>query len=301
MGCKAITPHLVSLAKRLEGRPFHLLASYCQGGTRDETVAYVQKQGLAEDTPNVTVSKQTRHPGVKGNGYVPYYVVFDHKGNMAYHHMCGAYHGGDGLKMIEWVDKLLDAAPDIYLGEESYGAIADLAAKVRKRKGLAATVRKLEALKADEGGGAQQEEATQLLERLGVWRDKQLQRIDGLLTTTPSAVVPELKDFAKELAGTTLQEPIAERLKALQTGDVLKRSLALEKVHAKVWKSVRKLKVPKAAKRQGVETFDPSNAACRAAQPKALAKAASKLEKALEGNDDLPFAQTVQRSIQRFR
>ena len=189
------------------------------------------------------MSSQTRHPGVKGNGYVPYYVVFDHKGDMAYHHMCGPYHGGDGLEMIKWVDKLLEAAPDIYLGEETFEHIDDLADKVRARKGLAGTIKKLEALR-DGDDGAKKEEARRLLSALGGWRDRQLERAMGLLSSDPAEVVPTLKALSKELAGTELQAPITERLEETAGSDALKRSLALQKAHEKVWKSIRKLKVP---------------------------------------------------------
>ena len=41
----------------------------------------------------MTITKMGRHPDVRGNGYVPYYVVFDHTGKLAYDHMGGRYHG----------------------------------------------------------------------------------------------------------------------------------------------------------------------------------------------------------------
>ena len=110
-----MTPHLVGLARRLEGKPFHLVASHCQRDTQENVVNYIKSKGLAADTPNVTVTSQGRHPKVKGNGYVPYYMVFDHHGTLIREHMCGDYHGGDGLAMIEWVDKLLADAPDEFL------------------------------------------------------------------------------------------------------------------------------------------------------------------------------------------
>lgn len=296
MGCQAVTPHLVSLAKRLEGRPFHLLASHCQNGSKDEVVAYIKSKGLAADTPNVTVSSQTRHPGIKGNGYVPYYVVFDHDGNMAYHHMCGDYHGGDGLEMIKWVDKLLEATPAIHLGDDPYEHITALAEKVRKRKGLAATVKKLEALQAGEDGPAKVE-AARLIGVLATWRDRQLERVQGLMKKSPSKVTGALKDLTKELAGTKLGDPVRAHAKDLLGSELLKRNLALERAHAKVWKSIHKLRVPKEAQRRGIEEFDPGNPECRAAQPKALKKAVEKLQKALEGNEDLAFAETVRQSI----
>ncbi len=61
MGCQAITPDLVRLAKRLEGRPFHLLASHCQNGNKEEVVAYLKSKGMGSNPPNITVSSQTRH------------------------------------------------------------------------------------------------------------------------------------------------------------------------------------------------------------------------------------------------
>ena len=59
MGCKAITPTMVSLAKKLEGKPFHLLASYCQSGTKADAVAYLKGKGLQPDTPNFTEAALT--------------------------------------------------------------------------------------------------------------------------------------------------------------------------------------------------------------------------------------------------
>ena len=56
MGCKAVTPHLVSLARRLEDKPFHLIATHCQNGQREDVVAYIKSKGLESGTPNVTVS-----------------------------------------------------------------------------------------------------------------------------------------------------------------------------------------------------------------------------------------------------
>ena len=74
----------------------------------------------------MTVTSFGGHPGVKGNGHVPYYMVFDHTGKLRRQHMGGAYHGGDGLEMIEWVDRLLKETPAIWLGNEPFQHLADL-------------------------------------------------------------------------------------------------------------------------------------------------------------------------------
>ena len=118
---------MVSLAKKLEGRPFHLVATHCQRQPKEKVVAYIKSKKLEADTPNFTVSSFGGHPDVSGNGYVPYYMVFDHHGNLAYHHMCGQYHGGDGLEMLTWIDRLLMDTPEIYLGKEPYKHEAKLA------------------------------------------------------------------------------------------------------------------------------------------------------------------------------
>ena len=123
---------MVGLAKRLEGKPFHLLAAHCQDQPRETVVRYVRGKELEASTPNFTVTSFGGHPGVKGNGYVPYYMVFDQHGDLAYHHMCGGYHGGDGLAMIDRVDKLLKETPEIYLGKEPFEAVPKLAAKLKK-------------------------------------------------------------------------------------------------------------------------------------------------------------------------
>ena len=116
------------MARRLEGKPFHLVATHRQRDTKENVVAYVKSKGLSADTPNMTVSSFGGHPKVKGNGYVPYYMVFDHHGDLVHHHMCGDYHGGDGLKMIDLVDQLLADVPAMYLGKQPFTAVKRLAA-----------------------------------------------------------------------------------------------------------------------------------------------------------------------------
>ena len=74
--------------------PFHLIATDRQRGKREDQVAYLKGLGLTADTPNFTVTSDGGHPAVKGNGYVPYYMIFDHRGRLVRDHMAGAYHGG---------------------------------------------------------------------------------------------------------------------------------------------------------------------------------------------------------------
>ena len=136
---------MVSLARRLEGKPFHLVASHCQAvSNKRETISYVKANGMSAFSPNMTITSNGNHPDVKGNGFVPYYIMFDHTGKLHYHHMCGSYHGGDGNRFIEIVDELVKKAPAIYLGKEPFQKIAPLAEQVAKGKGLGASMKKID-------------------------------------------------------------------------------------------------------------------------------------------------------------
>lgn len=267
------------------------MATHCQRGEKSSVVGYIKSKGLAADTPNMTVSSFGGHPGVKGNGYVPYYMVFDHRGKLRQHHMCGAYHGGDGLAMIDWVHRLLDETPSIYLGEEPYTHLEDLAAKVASRSSLGAVAKKLEAEPtSDDARGA---EVKRLHGALTAWRDRQLAHIERKLAKKPSEVLGALSKLAKELSGSTLAEKVTTRANQLKEGSTLKAAIALQKVLEKTQRKIDKLKVPKEAKRRGLKQFDPSDAQCRAAHKKTLERSAAKLREALEGHEDLPIAKTV--------
>ena len=284
---------MVSLAKRLEGEPFHLIASHCQNGNKADVVAYVRSQGLAADSPNMTVTSFGGHPGVKGNGYVPYYMVFDHTGKLRHHHMCGAYHGGDGLKMIEWVDRLLEDAPAIYLGEEPYEHVSDLAKQIESRRALGAVAKKLEdGVEADEGDA--QQEMQRLLSALTRWRDRELASAERLMATKPKSVLSQLNKLAKELAGSALASPIEERAAALKGSDELKVSIDLQKRLESAHKKISRLKVPKEAKRRGLKQFELSDKTCREAHEKTLKKTAKKLRGLIEGHEALPIAKTIE-------
>jgi hypothetical protein len=260
---------LVGLAKRLEGKPFHLLAAHCQNQPREQVVSYIKKQDLAHDTPNLTVTSFGGHPQVKGNGYVPYYMVFDQHGKLAHHHMCGNYHGGDGLKMIEWVDKLLKETPDIYLGPEPYPVLPKLAQKIGFKKGLPAAVKEVEARL---GGAARDEKAE--LERLHAavtrHRDARLARAEGLLATRPPQVLPTLTTLDKELKGTELGRPVKEKLAAMKKSVELKQSVTVYKSYLKTLQRIDKL--------------DPG---------KRRSKEIAKLERLAAENESLPIAATI--------
>ena len=278
MGCKAITPHLVGLAKRLEGKPFHLVAAHNQRDTKENVVSYIQGQGLAADTPNVTVTSFGRHPKVKGNGYVPYYMVFDQHGDLAHHHMCGAYHGGDGLKMIEWVDKLLKDVDAVYLGKEPFARFDKLARQVGKKKSLPAAINQIERALAGEVDREERAELERLKSAIVDYRDRMLARAEELYAADPTRVEKHLADLAKDVKGTPLAEPVDTKLAEARKSADLRAAVALYKKYEKAMRRLEKQPTPK--NRQ---------------------KTAEKLEKLLEGHDSLPVAATIRATIAELK
>jgi len=64
---------MVSLAKELEGKPVHIIASYCQRGSKDSALALLKKNAWTDKMTNVTVMNQTHFPKAPVK-YVPYYL-----------------------------------------------------------------------------------------------------------------------------------------------------------------------------------------------------------------------------------
>jgi hypothetical protein len=268
------------LAKRLEGKPFHLVASHCQRDTRENVVAYVKSKKLEASTPNVTVTSQGRHPKVMGNGFVPYYMVFDQHGDLVHHHMCGDYHGGDGLKMIEIVDKLLKDVPAIYLGKEPFVAVPKLAKQIGKKKNIAAALKEIDRRLAADAGREEKVELERLKAAITDYRDRMLARAEENLAKDPPEVIPGLTALQKDLKGTDLATPVDTKLAEMRKSADLRASIAMWKSYQKTMKRLDKMKEPTA---------------------KARAKAADKLEKLIEGKDSLPVTKTIRASIDQLR
>jgi len=255
------------LARELEGKPFHLIATHCQNQPKESVVAYVKKQKLAATTPNLTVSSFGGHPKVKGNGYVPYYMIFDQHGDLSYHHMCGGYHGGDGLEMIDRVNALLKETPAIYLGREPFNAVPKLAARVAQKKKLAAAVKEIEKRLA-EARGDEKAELERLQEAATRYRERELANAERLLATQPAKVVSAMTALSKDFQGTALA--VDEKLAEYKKSDVLEQSIAVAKSFAKLVKRVEKL--------------DPG---------KRRDKELAKLDKLVAENETLPIAATI--------
>jgi hypothetical protein len=283
---------MVSLAKRLQGKPFHLVASYCQGGAKDDVLAYALDKGITADNPNLTITKQGRHPDVKGNGYVPYYMVFDHTGKLVQHHMCGAYHGGDGNKFIEWVDKLMANAPKIYLGAEPYTAATEFAERISAGRSIANRMGKVAAGVAGDDA-ALKAECERITTWVTKWRDRRLQHVDRLLAREPAEVVGELKSLARDLKGHALAADVDAKLQEFDGSKGLKDAIAI----AKKWKLYRgvlaRTKCCPLCAKAGLKTFRHGCSACSAQNAIGVGMAKKQLERVIDGHEDLPITATV--------
>ena len=274
---------MVSMAERLVDKPFHLIASHCQAISNEKSVvAYLKANGMSEFAPNFTVTSNGSHPDVKGNGFVPYYIIFDHTGKLHAHHMCGSYHGGDGWKMIEIVDKLLKDAPAVYLGREPFKKIKPIADKVASGKGIGTATKQIDSKLASDPDDATKAELERLKEVVIRYRDHKLAVIERMEGGQPSQVIPELKKLARKFNGTSLAEPIDKRLEALEGSADHKASIAIEKGFGKIVRAFEKVKESKRS-------------------DALIEKTVKKLEKLIEGKEELPIAATVEAYLADLR
>lgn len=241
---------------------------------RAAVVAYLKAQGLPAFPANVTVAKQARHPDVKGNGFVPYGIVFDHTGKLVYHHMTGSYHGGDGWRMVELAEELVEKAPVIYLGKEPFRKIDALAQKVATGKGLAGLIKTIETHAVADGDDATKAELERLLGRIKAHQSRGIERAVAAQATEPSRVASMLKDLAKEFKGTSLAGEVDAKLAEMNASADLKTAIGIEKGFAKAVRGWEKLKAKKRT-------------------AKAKARLVKKLEKLIADHKDLPIAGTV--------
>jgi thiol-disulfide isomerase/thioredoxin len=284
VGCKQATPHLIELAQRLQGQPFHLIATHTHNNvTKSQVLAYVEANGLSAFAPNFTITKDGRHPRVKGNGIlVPYSMVFDHAGKLVYEHMSGSYHGGNGWTMIEYVDKALEDAPVIWLGHEPFERHDALARQLAKGKGIGGALKKIEARRASADDEAEKAELERLHAALARYRDDQLAAALALEGTNPSGILPALGRLARDVKGSTLAGPVQEKLAELEASADLKSAIEIEKKFNRAAKSFRKLK-----EKQRTEAV--------------VARTVKQLEELIEGHESLPISKTVEAFLANLR
>lgn len=237
---------MASWAKRLEDKPFHLIASHCQDvSSRKEVVAFLQANGFSGTSPNMTITKNGTHPTVQAADMKPYYLVFDHTGALRRHHMGGSYHGGDQLEMITWVDKLLEDAPVIWLGNEPFGPQKKFASQIAAGKSLGGAIKKLETLRAQPADDENKIELDRIHAGVTRWRDRQLAAALGCESFQPSEVQPRLKTLQRVVKGTSLAEPVDKAVAEAKESDALAGAIKLEKQFRKIVKAFERVKESK--------------------------------------------------------
>jgi hypothetical protein len=291
-----VTPHLVSLARKLEGRPFHIVASHCQRNSKEEVVAYIQGQGVEPDASNFTVTSFGRHPHIKGNGYVPYYAVFDHRGRLIRDHMCGDYHGGDGLRFIEVVEEALARTPSIYLGEDPFEDLAAVAADIEQGHKVGAHVTELEELVADDTEPEpRRAEGERLLQAIRDHVDRHLQIVTELEATDPAEVLPLLATLARQLQGRSqLGDRVEQAHRERKSSRELRRAVKMAASFDRVRTTLAELDTCDGCRRGGAGAFRPTCAACRQANERQVAAARRTLQTLLRRNEGLAFRRTVE-------
>jgi hypothetical protein len=262
-------------------------------------LAYLRSQGLAESTPNVTVTSFGRHPHIEGNGYVPYYAVFDHRGRLIRDHMCGDYHGGDGLRFIEVVEAALEAAPGIYLGEEPFVVLADQAQQVEAGRGLGAVLEELDGLIAD--GGEGQAEAERLRAAIVGHVDRRLASVDSLMATAPEEVLPACSELARSLAGSALGEQVEARYRELRRDRALKDAISVARALAKAKAKLGGLRACKSCRRDGTRDLQVDCASCRADHARVVAGLGTQLARLVRQHPDLPITKRVEAYLERLQ
>ncbi len=281
MGCRAFTPPVVGLARELEGEPFHLVASHNQGGDGEHALAEMFRNGLAPFSPNVSVTKSARHPGVTGTGYVPYYMIFDHHGDLVHHHQGGPYHGGDGTEALDRVRALLKEVPAVYLGKEPFAEHAKLAKKIASGKKLRAPLEELAALAAAHPEDAELQRLVAGVER---HRDRIAAHVERLLATDPAKAKKEATAAAKDFAGTPWSGPLDELATSLADRELGKRREAAAKEIAQIMKAFGKLEPVRG---NAGEVRNPLDPEFRQANEKALKKLVAKLERLRDDDGEL--------------
>jgi thiol-disulfide isomerase/thioredoxin len=108
--CRGVTPGMLALAKKYKDEPFHVIASYCQTGEKDQTLEYLKGEGWSDEMRNLSVMYQTHYAPDVAIAQQPYYLLFDHSGKLRYHHLAGVEQGGNGDLYQRQVAELLKEA-----------------------------------------------------------------------------------------------------------------------------------------------------------------------------------------------
>lgn len=282
MGCKAFTPHLASLAKELEGQPFHLIASFNQNGTEEIALHELFQNGVPLTTTNVSATMQARHPGVRGTGYVPYYLVFDHHGDLVYHHQGGPYHGGDGKAVLDRVRKMLREVPRIYVGKALYTTHEKLAKSIASGKKLGRALKTLTQAIEETPDDPELKRLVAAVERHA---SEQQRHFERKLATQAKPALKGLMALAKEFRGTPWGGELVQRAEELAGKDRRKENESAAKKLAKILQAWDHLPTTRG---NGGAVRNPVDPAFRSQNEAILKQIASRLESLAKEHGETP-------------
>lgn len=203
-------PGLAAFEKRIreQGKPFVLLAFERQNSSDSEITALCKEKGA-----EFTVMSGGEYPGRKGSG-LPGAVVFDHTGKEI-------FQGYPTQAEVE-VEKALERAPSLYLGERIFTKLKSQAAQIQKKTSLgsvAATLRK----KLESEDAVEKEEAQALLDVLDRYAKARTAGAEAYQASDPPKALEELKALAKEFSGDTLGTDAAAQASTLAADPAFKK------------------------------------------------------------------------------
>lgn len=292
---------MVRLAKEMESKPFHLIASDCQDSKKEDVLLQLKSNGYETDTQNFTITQFGGHEFVKGNGFAPYYILFDHRGKVFYHYKAGGAHGGDGLKFLELTKQLIEDAPIIYTGRKLYVHITALADQVAKKQQLPTAIESIRKRIID-GTESQPvlEELQRLYDRIKKYRDQRLKAIDKMMGTNPDKVLGELKTLQNDFKGTTIADSIEDKMDAMKNSKELKEAIEVQKKWIAIQTKISLLKPCESCKKKASKSMNDSCSSCQKANQEWIQKLAQQMEKDLEGKDHLVITQNAKKFMQQL-
>jgi len=302
-GCRELVPALIRASRDLADRPVHIILTYVEDRPKQQTIAYFAGLGLSAECPNITITKDGKHPTLKTKDYLPYYMVFDHRGRLAHHHMGGAYHRGDGRKMIDLLEELSRDVPDFYFGRQPFLKIAPLAERVAQRKKLAGAIREAEEMLEPPEGQPEPDAATKaelqrLLAVITRYRDRKLKSVELIYPSQPTKVMPMLAGLQREFRGTKLGKAVVAEFKKQSSSTKLKRAVKVHKDYKKILGKLHKIGPCKYCRKEGHKHLRPGCSDCHTVQRKAIVrKEVQKLRRLHEDAKGLTIATEIEKTI----
>lgn len=302
-GCRDLVPALIEASTALGDRPVHMILTYAEDRDKEQTVAWFAEQGMSSDCPNLTITKDGKHPTIKSEGYLPYYLVFNHRGKLVHHHMGGPYHRGDGRKMIQWLEELSQDVPDFYFGTQPFLKIAPLAERIEEKKKLAGAIREAEEMLDPPKGQPKPDAATKaelerLLKVVKRYRDRKLRSIELIYPSQPTKVLPMLTALRREFWGTKLGTAVNAEFKKQKSSPKLKRAVEIHHDYKRILGRLHKISPCKYCRKEGYKHLRPGCADCHTPKKKAIvAKEVAKLRRLHEDARGLTIAKEIEKTI----